>query len=112
VGAREVRGVAGLLLALVITAACLGPKPQVRSADVAPPQDGKAKATVIIVNEGSGDGQVEVKVTVREGDRVVGRADRTTELQARETLTVVIEIDVPADARSLTVEAEVVYPPD
>lgn len=106
------RRVTVLLLAVVVTAACLGPKPQVRSAEVAPPQDGKAKATVVIVNDGSGDGQVEVKVTLREGDRVVGRADRTTELKARESLTVVLEVDVPDDARTLTVEAEVVYPPD
>ncbi len=101
-----------LLLALVLTAACLGPKPQVRSAEVAPPEGGKAKATVVIVNDGSGDGQVEVKVTLRDGERIVGRADKTTELEPRETLTVVLEVDVPDDARALTVDAQVVYPPD
>lgn len=106
------RRVAALLLALIVTAACLGPKPQVRSAEVAPPEDGKATATIVIVNQGGGDGQVEVKVTLRDGDRVVGRADHTAELKARETITVVLEIDVPDDARSLEVEAEVVYPPD
>jgi hypothetical protein len=106
-----VRRIAGLLLVLLLTTACLGPKPQVRSAEVAPPENGKAKATVVIVNDGGGDGQVEVKVTLRDGDRVVGRADQTAELKSRETITVVLEIDVPDDARALEVEAEVVYPP-
>ena len=102
----------GLLLALVITAACLGPKPEVRSAVVAPAKDGKAAVTVVIANSGSGDGQVEVAVTLRRGDEVVGRADRTTELRSRETITLVLMVDVPADAKDLTVEARVSYPPD
>ncbi|HKY51132.1 MAG TPA: hypothetical protein VJP45_07735 [Candidatus Limnocylindria bacterium] len=106
------RPVAWLLLALVVTTACLGPKPQVRSAEVAPPEDGTARATVVIENRGSGDVQVEVTVTLRYGDRVVGRADTTTELKSRETITVVIEVEVPDDASELSVEAEVVYPPD
>ena len=102
----------GLLLALLITAACLGPKPEVRSAVVAPAKDGKAAVTVVITNSGSGDGQVEVVVTLRRGDEVVGRADRTTELRSRETITLVLMVDVPADAKDLTVEARVSYPPD
>jgi hypothetical protein len=106
------RRLTSLLLMLVLTAACLGPKPQLRSAEVAPPENGTAKATVVITNDGSGDGQVVVKVTLRDGDRVVGRADKTTELKSRETLTLVLEVDVPDDAGTLTVEAEVVYPPD
>lgn len=106
------RRLAALVLALVIAAACVGPKPQVRSAVVAPPENGKAKVTVIIENEGSGDGQVEVKVTLRDGDRVVGRAEQTTELESRESVTLVLEVEVPDGARALKVDAEVVYPPD
>jgi hypothetical protein len=106
------RRVAMLVLALLVTAACLGPKPQVRSAEVAPPENGKARVTVVIVNEGSGDGQVEVKVTLRDGDRVVGRGRQMMDLKSRETVTVVLEVDVPDDARALNVEAEVTYPPD
>lgn len=106
------RRLAVLLLALAVTAACLGPKPHVRSAEVAPPEAGKANATVVVANEGSGDGQIEVKVTLRQGDRVVGRAEKTTELRSRETVTVVVEVEVPDDAGDLTIEAEVVYPPD
>lgn len=105
------RRLAGLLMALLITAACLGPKPEVRSAVVAPAKDGKATVTVVIVNSGNGDGQVEVKVTLRRGDNIVGRADRTVELKSREKITLVLEVDVPADATELTVEAEVAYPP-
>jgi uncharacterized protein (TIGR02588 family) len=112
VGAREVSRLIGLVLILLITASCLGPKPQVRSAEVAPPKDGKAKVTVVIANTGSGDGQVEVKVTLKQGDEVVGRAEQTTELKSRETIELVIEVDVPEDARDLTVDAEVHYPPD
>ncbi len=106
------RPLAILFLALLLTAACLGPKPHVRSAEVAPPENGTAKATVVIANDGSGDGQVVVKVTLRDGERVVGRADTTAELKSKETLTLVVEVEVPEDARELTVEAEVVYPPD
>ena len=102
----------GLLLALLITAACLGPKPEVRSAVVAPAKDGKAAVTVVIVNTDSGDGQVEVNVTLRQGANVVGRADKTTELRSKETITLVLVVDVPADARELSVEARVTYPPD
>lgn len=106
------RRLAALVLALVIAVACVGPKPQVRSAEVAPTENGKAKVTVVIENEGSGDGQVEVKVTLRDGDRVVGRAEQTTELESRERVTLVLEVEVPVGARALKVDAEVVYPPD
>jgi uncharacterized protein (DUF58 family) len=112
VGAGEVTRIAGLLLALFLTAACLGPKPQIRSAEVAPPRDGKATVTVVIVNTGSGDGQVEVKVTLWQGDRVIGRAEDTAELKSKETITLVFDVAVPADARDLSVDAEVAYPPD
>ena len=101
-----------LVLALLISAGCSGPKPQVRSAEVAPPRDGKASVTVVIVNTESGDGQIEVKITLRDGDRVVGRAEQATELKAKETVTLVIEVNVPADVKALRVEAEAVYPPD
>ena len=68
--------------------------------------------TIVIVNTGGGDGQVEVKITVREGDRVVGRAKQATELKSNETVTLVLDLSVPGDAKELRVEAEVVYPPD
>ena len=106
------RRLAAATFLLIVTTACMGPKPEVRSAEVAPPKDGKAEVTVLIVNTGSGDGQVELKVTLHQGDAVVGRANEKTELRARETITVVLEVQVPADARNLTVDAEVVYPPD
>lgn len=35
-----------------------------------------------------------------------------SELKSKETITLVLEIDVPADAKELIVEAEVTYPPD
>jgi hypothetical protein len=101
-----------LAIALLVTASCLGPKPQIRSAEVAPPKDGKANVTVVIANTGSGDGQVEVKITLRSGDAVVGRAEKTTELRSRETVTLVVEVDVPEGAADLAVDAEARYPPD
>ncbi|HUQ42347.1 MAG TPA: hypothetical protein VM052_07585 [Candidatus Limnocylindrales bacterium] len=106
------RRVLGLLVALLVTASCLGPKPQVRSAEVADPKEGKANVTVVIVNTGGGDGQVQVKITLKQGDEVVGRAEQTTELKTRERITLVIEVDVPEDAKDLEVESEVHYPPD
>lgn len=111
-GAGDVKRLTGLLLALLITAGCLGPKPEVRSAVVAPAKDGKATVTVVIANTDSGDGQVALTVTLRRGDEVVGRADKTTELRSREILTLVLVVDVPVDAKELTVEARVNYPPD
>ena len=41
-GAGQVRRFAGLLLALLVMTACLGPKPRVQSAKVDDPKDGKA----------------------------------------------------------------------
>lgn len=106
------RRILGLLVALLITASCLGPRPQVRSAEVADPKEGKADVTIVVVNTGGGDGQVEVRITLKEGDEVVGRAEQTAELKAHETIKLVIEVDVPEDATDLKVEAEVRYPPD
>jgi hypothetical protein len=106
------RRFAAAILLLLLTTGCLGPKPVVRSAEVAPPKDGKAEVTVLIVNTGGGDGQVELKITLRQGGDVVGRADEKAELKPRETITIVLEVSVPADATNLTVDAEVVYPPD
>jgi hypothetical protein len=106
------RRLIGLVLAVLVTASCLGPKPQIRSADVTPPKDGKASVTVLIANTGSGDGQVEVKVTLKHGGEVVGRAEQTTELKSRETIKLVIAVEVPDGASDLAVETEVHYPPD
>jgi hypothetical protein len=107
-----VRRVAALILAALVAASCLGPKPQVRSATVADPKDGKANVTVVIANTNSGDGQVEVKVTLKKGEEIVGQAEKTIEIKERETITLVIEVDVPEDARDLKVQAEAAYPPD
>ena len=99
-------------LAAVLTAGCLGPKPEVRSAAVAPPEDGKATVTVTIANKGGGDGEIVVWVTLRQGHDVVAREEKLSELKGRETITLVLEVDVPHDAHDLDVEAEVRYPPD
>lgn len=105
-----------LLAALLVTlllAGCAGPRPEVRSAEVAPPAEGKAIVTVVVANRGGADGQVELKVTLRDGKgSVVGRDERPLELRGRETVTVVLELQVPDAAQGLRVEAEAVYPPD
>jgi hypothetical protein len=106
------KGLAPLALVALLTLGCLGPKPQVRSAEVSPPKNGKALVTVTIANDGAGDGQVEVQVTVRQGDEVIARDEKLSELKGRETIRLVLEVDVPDDASDLAVEAEVHYPPD
>lgn len=101
------------LFAALILAACSGPKPEVRSADVAPAVQGKATVTVVVENRGGGDGQVEVKLTLRDRTgRTVAREERTVELKGREVVTLVVELEVPEGAEGLGVEAEAVYPPD
>lgn len=101
------------LFAALVLAACGGPKPEVRSAEVAPPVEGKAAVTVVVANRGGGDGQVEVKLTLRDrAGRIVAREDRTAELKSNEVLTLVVELEVPQGAEDLRVEAEAVYPPD
>lgn len=101
------------VLAALLLAACVGPKPEVRSASVAPPQDGKAIVTVVVVNRGGGDGQIEVRITLRDATgSVVARDEKTTVLKERETITVVLEVQVPADSGELKVDAEATYPPD
>jgi hypothetical protein len=106
------RRLLGAFLVVLVTGACLGPKPEVGSATVAAPTDGKAEVTVVLINSGSGDGQVELKITLRQGDQVVGRAQQAVELKSKETITIVTRISVPSGARDLTVQAEVAYPPD
>ena len=106
------RPLAALIVTLML-AGCGGPRPEVRSAEVAPPVEGKAIVTVVVANRGGGDGQVELKVTLRDGKgSVVARDGRPLELRGRETVTVVLELQVPDDAQGLRVEAEAVYPPD
>lgn len=101
------------VLAGLLLAGCSGPRPEVRSADVAPPKDGTAVVTIVVANRGGGDGQVELKVTLRDGKgSVVAREERSLELQGRETVTVVMELKVPEEAQGLRVDAEAVYPPD
>ena len=51
-------------------------------------------------------------MTLRQGDEVVAREEKLSELKGRETITLVLEVDVPDDASDLAVEAEVHYPPD
>jgi hypothetical protein len=106
------RSLACLALIALLTLGCLGPKPRVRSAEVAPPEDGKAIVTLTIANDGGGDGQVEVKVTLRQGDEVIARDEKLSELKGRETIKLVLEVDVPDDAHDLSVDAEIHYPPD
>lgn len=102
-----------LVLCLLIFAACVGPKPEVRSATVAPPKDGKAVVTVVIANRGGGDGQIEVKITLRDpSGRVVAREEKTADLGDRETITIIVEVQVPDDVADLKVDAEATYPPD
>jgi uncharacterized membrane protein len=100
-----------VLLVLVLTTACLGPKPKVRSVEVGPPEDGKARVTVVVANEGNGDGQVEVEVTLRQDEKVVARESTQASLKPRESITLVLELDVPDDAQDLDAEAEAHYPP-
>lgn len=101
------------LLALLVAAACIGPKPEVRSATVAPPKEGKANVTVVVSNRGGGDGQIELKITLRDSTgAVVARQETTRDLGGNETITVVVEVQVPDDASGLRVDVEAVYPPD
>lgn len=107
------RGLLGALLVALILAGCRGPEPEVRSAEVAPAVEGKVTVTVVVANRGGGDGQVDVKLTLRDGaGQIVAREDRTVELKGRDVLTLVVELQVPEGAEGLRVEAEAVYPPD
>jgi hypothetical protein len=104
------RAVAFLLAAVVALTAC-GPKPRVESARVGDPDQGIALVTVTVRNE-SGEGQIEVKVTLRDGSGdVVGRKEQTVSVREKERIRVVLDVPV-GDATGLTVEAEVAYPPD
>ena len=107
------RPLLAVAVAAALMAACSGPKPAVRSALVEPPSDGKANVTVVVENRGDGDGQVRLKVTLRDADgQVVAREDKTLDLDPHTTVTVVLEVQVPEDASDLRVTAEVAYPPD
>ena len=101
------------VLAGLVLAGCAGPRPEVRSAEVAPPVKGLSVVTVVVANRSGGEGQVELKVTLRDGTgSVVAREERSLELQGNETVTLVMELRVPDGAQGLRVHAEAVYPPD
>ncbi|HET8568031.1 MAG TPA: hypothetical protein VFM93_03470 [Candidatus Limnocylindria bacterium] len=75
--------------------------------------EGRADATVVVRNRGAGEGQIALKVTLRDASgKVVAREARTVELGERETIEVTVELTAPKDAGALKVEAEAVYPPD
>ena len=69
--------------------------------------------TVVVVNRGGDDGQIEVKITLRDctGD-VVARDAKTTDLRGRETVTIAVGVQVPDGEDGLRVDAEAIYPPD
>ncbi len=107
------RRLLGIVLLALVLAACVGPKPEVRSAAVAPPKDGKAIVTVVVANRSGGDGHIEVKITLRDATGgVVAREEKSVELKGSETVTIVLEVRVPVGADGLSVDAEAIYPPD
>ena len=64
------------------------------------------------VRNEAGEGQIEIKLTLRDKDgKVVARKEETVTMKAHERLRIAIDVPV-GDARGLVVEAEAVYPPD
>lgn len=106
------RALAALVLLAGLLAGCGGPRPEVRSAEVRATATGKAVVTVVVAN-GGGSGQIELKVTLRDSSgTVVAREERTLDLEDRESATAVMELDVPDGVGGLQVHAVAVYPPD
>ena len=105
------RGVLALAGALAV-AGCAGPTPEVESVEVQAAGPGKVRVTVAVRNNGGGDGQATVDVTLRErtGGAVVARDDIDVDLKPHERLTVSREMLVPR-TEDLIAEAEAHYPP-
>lgn len=93
---------------------CLGPKPVVEEVSASDVQDRKTVVSVVVRNAGSGDGPISLSVTVRDRatGEVVGREERSVELEPRERIVVAIEIELPPGIEAVSAEADARYPPD
>jgi hypothetical protein len=103
-----------VLLLLLVSSGCRGPRPVVEQVESRPAGDGRIQVVVTLRNAGGGEGQVALGVTVREraGGVIRGRDERAVALRAHERLMVTLELPTagarPAD---LVADAEATYPP-
>lgn len=101
-------------VALALLAGCAGPAPEVESVRTEPsPRPQHVLVTVALRNASGGDGQVEVRVTLRErvSGRVVGQETFEVELLPHGRVAVTREIPVAATGE-VTAEARAGYPPE
>lgn len=109
------RGIVGVILLLGgLCAGCIGPRPVATVLRLEPPPSpGQAHHVIVqIENRGSGSGQAEVTVRLRDTRGVtVGQNQIEVELRAGETVTTAIPI-TPGAAGPYTPEADARYPPE
>ena len=118
-GARDMRRAfrqAIVLLACAIgLAACYGPDPTVLRQELRPPSAPNEPYTrvVMIENQNGGEGQAALTARLRAKDTGVTAAQnrQTVELQAHETVQVVLELQAPR-VGDYDATVEVQYPPE
>jgi hypothetical protein len=96
----------------VILAACTGPKPNAGPPRVLPPATAGEpyRVSLVVKNEGSGEGQVELNVRLREKNRQATYfADQKVNMKEHESVHVIVSIPAPPGDYTAEVSAE--YPP-
>jgi len=103
-----------LLLLVLVSVGCFGPKPRIARQQLQPPQDkgGPWLLAVTVANDGRGEGAAEVTSRLRDAHgEVVAQEARELDLKPHETVTVTIEMR-PAKAGPYAAASEVEAPPE
>jgi hypothetical protein len=110
-----------LLAAMLLTlAGCLGPKPVLQSYKAEPPPPGSGqpfRVDAVVSNQGPGEGQVQVEVSLtnKQNGELIARESKEVELQSGDTAHVLVELNLPPsaedlDPESIEVEVDAHYP--
>jgi hypothetical protein len=112
---RAICRIVVLLACAASLAACYGPKPVVQRQELRPPAGPDAPYTLVVTieNQNAGEGQAEItaRLIAKPSGATAAQASETIELQAHETMQVVLELR-PAAAGDYDASAEVQYPPE
>lgn len=119
-GARRAADALGVwALALTVgPLGCRGPRPELGERAMRVDGEGRAWVTVCVRNAGGGEGSVEVRATLLDGDGVVvGKGTESLDLAAHEEVHVTVPVGLDPQrtssaAAALTASVEVSYPPD
>lgn len=101
-----------VLSVFAFVAACTGPRPSASAPVVLPKSSPEApyRVSLVVQNQGSGEGQIEVNVRLHEKNRnETYFADKKVDLRGHENVHLIVSISAPPGDYAAEVDA--VYPP-